>query len=127
MKKALLFIAVFVLIAIGIITISPEIRGAVNSWNYTLRKVDEATDYDLLRKVEDTCRAMQASYEADLLTWQQYKDSESAEQRAWADQAMMRANKTAASYNQYILENTYLWRDNVPVDIRAALPYIGGE
>ena len=127
MKKALLFIAVFGLIAIGIITISPEIRGAVNSWNYTLRKVDEATDYDLLRKVEDTCRAMQASYEADLLTWQQYKDSESAEQRAWADQAMMRANKTAASYNQYILENTYLWRDNVPVDIRTALPYIGGE
>ena len=66
---------------------------------------------------------MIASYEADALTWQQYKDSD-GEQRAWADQARMRANKTASTYNAYILQNSFVWADNVPRDIRKELPFV---
>ena len=37
----------------------------------------------------------------------------------------MRANKTASSYNNYILANSYIWKDNIPADIYNELPIIG--
>jgi hypothetical protein len=88
------------------------------------RKIDDATNYDTLKKVEDACRAMQASYESDRLTWEQYKDSENVEKRSWAEQAMMRANKTAATYNNYMLENSFVWAGNIPSDIAGKLEYL---
>jgi len=36
----------------------------------------------------------------------------------------MRANKTAVEYNNYILKNTYIWKDNVPADIYIKLEII---
>ncbi len=98
-----------------------------NLWFGSVQKVDDATNYDTRKEVEDSCRAMVASYEADKLTWEQYKDSDSSEQRSWADQAMMRANRTAANYNNYILKNSYVWSGNVPEDILSELKPIGGE
>lgn len=95
-----------------------------NLWFGSIQKVDDATNYETLKKVEDTCRAMISSYESDRLTWEQYKDSDDEERVGWAEQAKMRANKTAASYNNYILENSYIWRNNVPKDIRSDLPYL---
>ena len=67
---------------------------------------------------------MVASYTADKLTWQQYRASESAEQKSWADQAFMRANRTAASYNEYIMKNSYVWAGNIPSDIWQHLAYL---
>ena len=37
---------------------------------------------------------------------------------------MLRANRTAATYNTYILENSFVWADNVPEDIDMKLPYL---
>lgn len=37
----------------------------------------------------------------------------------------MRANRTAATYNEYILKNSYVWKGNVPDDIRAQLVALG--
>lgn len=95
-----------------------------NRISYTHKKIDEATDYDTLKNVEDTCRAMIASYQADILVWEQYKDSENAEQVSWANTARTRANRTAASYNEYIRKNSYVWADNVPNDIDEKLDYV---
>lgn len=95
-----------------------------NNWWHGVQKVDDSTDYDTLKKVEDTCRAMIASYESDKLTYEQYKDSDNEEKQSWAEQAKMRANKTAVEYNNYILKNSYVWKDNVPADIRAKLEII---
>ena len=67
---------------------------------------------------------MIASYESDRLTYEQYKDSDSEEKQSWAEQAKMRANKTASSYNNYVLENSFVWQGNVPSDIRGRLPYL---
>lgn len=39
----------------------------------------------------------------------------------------MRANRTAANYNEYILKNSYVWQGNIPTDIRENLPLITGE
>lgn len=99
-------------------------RAAWNLWFGSVQKVDDATNYKTRKQVEDTCRAMISSYEADRLTWEQYKDSDSEEKQGWAEQAKMRANKTAATYNNFILENSYVWSGNVPDDIKDELGYL---
>ena len=103
---------------------TPSGKATWNNWFHKVQEADDNTNYKTLKKVEDTCRSMQASYEADKLTYEQYKDSENAEKQSWAEQAKMRANKTAASYNNYILENGYVWANNVPKDIAYQLSYI---
>lgn len=95
-----------------------------NNWFHAVQKADDDTNYQTKKKVEDTCRAMISSYEADKLTYEQYKDSDNEEKQSWAEQAKMRANKTASSYNNYILENSYIWQNNVPLDIYRELQYI---
>ena len=97
---------------------------AWNSWFGLVQKADDATNYETLKQVEDTCRSMIASYEADRLTYEQYKNSEDDEQQSWAEQAKMRANRTASTYNNYILENSYVWSGNVPNDIDSELDYL---
>ena len=126
-KTTCIVIAVLVVLLIGFgsfFGFTHAGRAAWNLWFGSIQKVDDATNYQTLKKVEDTCRAMIASYEADKLTWEQYKDSDSAEKQGWAEQARMRANKTAATYNNFILENSYVWSGNVPNDIKNALPYL---
>ena len=89
------------------------------------QKIDDATNYETRKTVEDSCRAMIASYEADKLhPSDKLRSSENDEQRSWADQAKMRANRTAANYNNYILKNSYVWSGNIPEDILAELPII---
>lgn len=107
--------------------ISPSVRELVNGVKHDVQKADDHTNYRTIKKVEDTCRAMISSYEADKLTYEQYKNSTNKEKTEWAEQAKMRANKTAASYNNYVLKNNYVWSDNVPKDIYTKLEYIKGE
>lgn len=103
---------------------TPLGRGLWNSHFYAVQKVDDATSYKTKKQVEDSCRAMIASYESDRLTYEQYKDSDSEEKQGWAEQAKMRANKTASTYNNYVLENNFVWDGNVPKDIQESLEYI---
>ena len=95
-----------------------------NNWFHEVQKVDDSTNYKTKKQVEDSCRAMVSSYEADKLTYEQYKDSEVKEEVSWANQAKMRANRTAANYNNYILKNSYVWDGNVPDDIMMELEVI---
>lgn len=127
MKKFLLALLIFILL-IGLVII-----GVFNRWSMTWfgntvefvdRKIDDATNYEIIKKVEDTCRAMIASYESDKLTYEQYQASTNEEKQSWAEQAKMRANKTASSYNNYILKNSFVWNGNVPSDIRMKLLYL---
>jgi len=110
---------IFVAIAAG-----PSIKALKNRYNYAVQKADDATNYKTLKEVEDTCRAMIASYEADQLMFEQYKDSNNEEKQSWAEQAKMRANRTAAQYNEYIRKNSFVWADNVPDDIDERLEYV---
>ena len=115
---------IIVILIVIIAAITPFGRSVWNSWFFNIQKADDATNYNTIKKVEDSCRAMIASYTADKLIWEQYKDSDSEEQVSWANQAKMRANKTAASYNEYILKNSFVWEDNIPKDIQERLGYI---
>lgn len=123
-EKIFCLVVAFVILLVLGYSFAPGFRAAINENQYAVQKADDATNYKTLKKVEDTCRAMIASYDADVLTWEQYKDS-TGEQKSWADQARMRANKTAATYNAYILQNSFVWADNVPKDIRQELKIVG--
>ena len=102
---------------------TPTGVAVLNGYGFQLQKADDATNYKTIKKVEDTCRAMQASYHADRLVYEQYKDGDEEEQD-WAKQAKVRANRTASNYNNYILENSFIWAGNVPSDIQMELPYL---
>ena len=118
--------AVIVTIALIFVVIfaGPAIRAIHNRYNYAVQKADDVTNYEALKEVEDTCRAMIASYEADKLIFEQYNGSDNEEKQSWAEQAKMRANRTAAQYNEYIRKNSFVWADNVPDDIDERLEYV---
>lgn len=96
----------------------------VNKYDFFTQKVDDATSYETIKKVEDTCRAMIVSYTADKMRYETYAASDSEEKQNWAEQAKIRANATAAKYNEYFLKNSFIWKDNIPEDIAEELPYI---
>lgn len=124
-KTVLIIILILLLFSTAVIFYCTPTGVAIrNEWNYAVQKVDDVTNYGTRKDVEDACRAMISSYEADKITWEQYKDSENSEEVSWANQAKMRANRTASNYNNYILENSFVWSDNIPADISAELEII---
>ena len=103
---------------------TPSGLATCNRYKHTMHEVDDETNYYTKKQVEDTCRAMISSYTSDKLVYEQYKDSDNAEEIGWANQAKMRANKTASTYNNFLLKNNYVWRDDVPSDIFLNLEYL---
>ena len=102
---------------------TPGGRSIWNNYTHSMEKADE-NQYEARKQVEDTARAMIASYKSDVATYEQYKDSDNEEKQSWAEQAKMRANRTANSYNEYMLKNSYVWEDNIPSDIDYSLPIV---
>lgn len=124
-KKFILFFLVLLIVVLPLyFGVTKTGRATWNDWFYGVQTVDNQTRYSTLKEVEDTCRAMIASYTKDKLTYEQYKDSDSAEKQSWAEQAKMRANQTAATYNEYILKNSFIWEQDVPWDIKTELDYL---
>ncbi len=123
-KKIIAAVCVLVVIALFSWGLSPVGRANINEWFFHVQKADDVTSYKTRKNVEDTCRSMIASYTSDKMMYEQYKDSEDEDKQSWAEMARIRANKTAASYNEYILKNSFVWEGNIPSDIRTELPYI---
>lgn len=125
-KAGTIIVTIISVILIGAIIFfgfTPGGRSVWNSYTHSLEKADE-NQYETKKQVEDTARSMIASYKSDVATYEQYKDSDSEEKQSWAEQAKMRANRTANSYNEYILKNSYVWEDNIPSDIDYSLPIV---
>lgn len=123
-EKALTAILLALTLVVAFLCFTPAGVALRNSYGFAVQKVDDATRYETRKKVEDTCRAMIANYEADRISYEQYKQSDDAEKQRWAEQAKMRANRTAASYNEYYLKNSFVWSGAVPADIKGSLPYL---
>ena len=125
---------IFGIIILGLIIFGGFVIGGVlggwfktwfkNKVEWVDQKVEDRTSYDTMKKVEDTCRSMIASYKTDKATYDMYKESDNPEKQSWAEQAKMRANKTANTYNEYILKNSYVWEGNIPEDIDRSLQII---
>lgn len=128
MQKFLFVLSVVLITALILAVIffglTPMGRTIWNTYRLEMHKIDDRTTYEQKKTVEDTCRSMIASWNADVLTYKQYKDSDSKEQQGWAEQAKMRANKTAATYNEYMLKNGFVFNGNIPSDIYAVIGYI---
>lgn len=125
-KAGTIIVAIISVILIGAIIFfgfTPGGRSVWNSYTHSLEKADE-NQYETKKQVEDTARSMIASYKSDVATYEQYKDSDNEEKQSWAEQAKMRANRTANSYIEYILKNSYVWEDNIPSDIDYSLPIV---
>ena len=123
--KALIAIVSILIVALPVFFgATPNGKALWNNWFFKVLEADDVTNYETIKEVENTCRAMISSYNADKLTYQQYKNSDETEKQGWAEQAKMRANKTASTYNNYILQNSFVWRDNVPSDIFMELSYL---
>lgn len=127
MKGCLIGVGIIVLLII--ITIIGVLAGWFDTWfsnkvEWIDRKIEDRTSYDTKKQVEDTCRSMISSYKTDKATYDQYKNSDNEEKQNWAEQAKMRANKTANSYNEYILKNSYIFEGNIPEDIEKELMII---
>lgn len=112
-------IVVFIIFSLLWMYITPSGRAFKDTYESKLHRVDDSLEYETLRRVEGTCRSMIASYTSDIHMAEAYKDSH----RDWAEQAVVRANQTAAEYNEYILKNDFIWKGNVPNDIKAQLDY----
>lgn len=102
----------------------PSGRALFNSYDNLMKQVDDKTKYETRKKVEDIARANITSYKTDLAIYNMYKDSKDSEKQSWAEQAKMRANKTANIYNEYILKNSYVFDGNIPSDIKYQLEII---
>ena len=128
MKRGLLIAlaAVVALSSVGVgvfFGATPLGREIVTGYRHDLDKAGE-NDYENRRMVEEQCRAYIASYKADKLGYEQYKDSASELERSWAQAYKQRANRTAATYNEYMTKNSYVFKGNVPADLPASLPYL---
>lgn len=117
MKKILITLA---LLSVASCNPFKGINGAINKIDYELEKQNDSQRYERRKQVEDTARAMIASYKSDRQTYLTMKDVN----KEISLQAKIRANSTATSYNEYILKNSFLWADNVPSDIKSKLEII---
>ena len=123
-EKVLTAILITLVLMAAFFCVTPVGVALRNSYGFAVQKVDDATRYETQKKVEDACRAMIANYEADRISYEQYKQSYDTQKQGWAEQAKMRANRTAASYNEYYLKNSFVWSGAVPSDIRGSLSYL---
>lgn len=126
-RRCIIATALFmvVLILISCLTgCAATFTGRYHNWRTDIMQTADRTRYETRKQVEDTCRASIVSYESDKMTWLQYRDSDSEEQRSWADAAKMRANKAAITYNEYFLKNSFVFDGNIPDDIEEELPLL---
>lgn len=112
MKKILIII----ICIFSIIYCNPVlgINGFFNKIDYVIKKQNDIQRYENRKRVEDTARAMISSYKNDKIMYQTMLK----ENREVALQAKIRANNTAIQYNEYILKNSFLFENNIPLDIK---------
>ena len=123
-KNTIILALVTIIAIIGLYFARPILTGFFNTQDAKVADVNNKTFYKVKKQVEDTARSMIASYESDKLAYEEYKDSTDEEEKSWAKSYKIRANKTAVSYNEYILKNKHVWSDNIPSDIAFELEII---
>lgn len=109
------------------ITFIPSGRQVFNEYVFGMERIDEETDYQNRKMVEDTARSMIANYEfakSEYESYAQYCDTDDKDRCQRALDSKTSANKTASNYNNYILKNRYLWQNNLPSDIYLELQII---
>lgn len=121
-----IIITLFIALILSI-TFIPSARQAFNEYAFGMKRIDEETNYQNRKMVEDTARSMIANYEFAKSEYELYKpycDTDDKDRCQRSLDAKTSANKTASNYNNYILKNRYLWDKNLPGDIYIELEVI---
>lgn len=127
--KVLLIISGILLAVIIVVSLylnlTPSGRTLINSWKAGLKKADDNSLYETQKYVEDTARAMIATYKRNKLEYDSaiktFKETGDEYYRQIADGYRQQANNTATTYNEYLLKNSYIWKGNIPSDIYMTL------
>lgn len=116
---------VFVFTVFGIAMLIPGSRAVINEYVFQIERVDQETDYQNRKMVEDTARAMITNYTSYKLEWEAYKTFPTDSQEyIRAINARTAANNVASNYNNYLTQNSYIFKGNLPYDIPFSLPYL---
>lgn len=124
MSNTLKYLLVGVLVALLGIVFVPSIRADFNLYRNEMKRTDDRTTYEARKRVEDEARSLVASYNNDKLRYEQYKTSTDKTHLEWAEQAKMRANQAATTFNEFVLKNSYVFEGNIPADINFQLPIL---
>ena len=124
MDNVLKYILIGILAALIGITFIPEVRANFNLYRNEMKRTDDRTTYEARKRVEDEARSLVASYNNDKLRYEQYKTSTDKTHLEWAEQAKMRANQAATTFNEFVLKNSYVFEGNIPADINIQLPIL---
>lgn len=124
MSNTLKYLLVGVLVALLGIVFVPSIRADFNLYRNEMKRTDDRTTYETRKRVEDEARSLVASYNNDKLRYEQYKTSTDKTHLEWAEQAKMRANQAATTFNEFVLKNSYVFEGNIPADINFQLPIL---
>ena len=104
---------------------TPTGKAMWNNWFHEVQKVDDRTNYETRKQVEDTCRATIATYDKDRAEYEAnmklYETTGDEYYLEIANGYRQQANSSASTYNNYILKNSYVFEGNVPSDIRMEL------
>lgn len=107
-----------VILIVVMIIFMPSVIRSCNKWNARNIEADYDTNWEKQKEIEDTLRGYMASYNADKVTYETSTNNDIREA------AKIRANRTAAVYNEYYLKNSHIWKDRIPEDIKDRLPFL---
>lgn len=129
MKVFVTFLLTLLIGFVLFVTFTPMGRAMMNEYGFMMERVDEEIDYDNRKMVEDTARSMIATHDAAFMEYETYrtfceKETYDENKCERALSARTSANKTASTYNNYMLKNKYLFKGNMPFDIFYELPFI---
>lgn len=124
------FVIIIAIAGIGFTIYINYVPAGIEWWTEyqaTREKAGEDT-YENKKKVEDAARALIVSYESNL---QDYEDAvelcAANSESAYCSLKVTyksRVNDAAIRFNEYMLENSFIWEDNIPEDIDRELPLI---
>lgn len=129
MKVFVTFLLTLLIGFVLFVTFTPMGRAMMNEYGFMMERVDEEIDYDNRKMVEDTARSMIATHDSAFMEYETYrtfceKETYDENKCERALSARTSANKTASTYNNYMLKNKYLFKGNMPFDIFYELPFI---
>ena len=126
-KISIIGLTILTLLIIGY-SFVPSVRTAINEHRLKIKQVDEETSYKNRKSVEDSARALLTNYDSAKSEYETYKQFIGTEDKAKEQRALdaqTSANMTVAKYNNYLTENQFVFKGNLPNDIPLKLEKVG--
>lgn len=121
MKKTLsIILSTLLVVAVLFFSLNLGFRAWVNEYVFRREVVDQETNYTNRKGVEDAARSLLTQYDFAKREYETYKvfigsDDKAKEQRAL--DAKTSTNMVVSKYNNYLTENRFIFKGNLPNDV----------